>query len=152
MTTLQWIFDRSRRLPNGCMEFSKCVQGNGYGRATIARKTDYAHRHAYRIVFGEVPEGLDVCHKCDNRKCINPNHLFAGTRKDNMQDAVSKGRQAKGDMLPQSKLTDADKGAIVELAKRGIPYAEIAKQFSICRQHVGQIAISKGVRRNGIRK
>lgn len=131
------------------MEYQGCIQSNGYSRATVDRLTDYGHRHIYRLMKGPIPDGLDVCHRCDNRKCINPAHLFLGTRAVNMADAVSKGRQARGSMLPQTKLTAFISAEIVALAKQGHQYQDIAARFGICRQHAGQIAIKNGVRRNG---
>lgn len=136
---------------SGCWEWTACTQGNGYGRATVRRKTDYVHRHVYRLMFGEIPPGLDVCHDCDNRICVNPLHLFLGTRKANMEDAVNKGRQAKGAMLPQTKLSDSDRQFIVLRALAGERYASIAQDFGICKQYAGKIAIQHGVKRNGIR-
>lgn len=134
----------------GCMEYQGCIQGNGYSRATVERITDYGHRHIYRLMKGPIPEGLDVCHRCDNRKCINPEHLFLGTRADNMADAVAKGRQAKGAMLPHTKLTEFIRSEIAGLAKQGLKYKDIAIRFGITSSHAGQIAIKQGVRRNGI--
>lgn len=135
---------------SGCFEWSACKQSNGYGRATIFRKTDYAHRHSFRLFKGKIPVGMDVCHKCDNRACVNPDHLFIGTREENMEDAVSKGRQAKGFSLPHTKLSDKDKAEIIERSKAGVSYSEIGNSLGICKQHAGRIAIKNGVRRNGI--
>lgn len=146
------LLSRTLATASGCLEYTGCIQSNGYARATVARKTDGAHRHVYRLLNGEIPEGLDVCHRCDNRKCINPAHLFLGTRQVNMGDAVSKGRQAKGFALPHTKLSKADKMELVAMAASGTPYQDIAARFGICRQHAGQIAIRNGVRRNGISK
>lgn len=144
------LLGRTRETETGCMEFTGCVQANGYSRATVARKTDYGHRHIYRLVKGEIPTGMDVCHSCDNRRCINPEHLFLGTRLENMKDCVQKGRQARGSMLPQTKTTDLVVAEITRMAHEGRPYQQIAEQFGICRQHAGQIAIKNGVHRNGI--
>ena len=140
------------RTPSGCMEYTRCVQSNGYARATVRYKADYAHRHVYRLAFGEIDKGLDVCHSCDNRKCINPDHLFLGTRKQNMEDAKSKGRTARGFALPQTKLSDDDKEAIAELAQQGLLYKEIAARFGIHRVRANKIAIEKGIMRNGFSK
>lgn len=150
---LRHLLARCNKTSDGCLEYQGCVQSNGYARATIRRKTDHAHRHAYRLANGvEIPKGIDVCHRCDNRRCINPDHLFLGTRKDNMQDAVAKGRQAKAFDLPHTKINQFVRQEIVALAKAGVPYSEVAAQFGICRQHAGYIAIQHGVRRDGIRK
>lgn len=146
------LLSRTKVSGSGCMEFIGCIQGNGYARATVNRKTDYAHRHIYRLLKGEIPEGLDVCHQCDNRKCINPDHLFLGTRKENMLDAVSKGRQARGAKLPQTKIDDRAEAEIVRMALAGVKYKDIAAAFGIGKQHAGYIAIKNGVRRNGISK
>lgn len=146
------LLARTITTPSGCMEYQGCIQGNGYARATVARCADYGHRHIYRLKKGPIPHGMDVCHLCDNRKCINPEHLFLGTRATNMADAVNKGRQAKGPMLPHTKLTASISAEIVELAKQGHRYKDIAVRFGICRQHAGQIAIKHGVRRNGFSK
>lgn len=142
------LLSRTIVTASGCMEFSGCIQANGYSRATVFGKTDYAHRHIYRLLKGEIQKGMDVCHKCDNRKCINPDHLFIGSRLENMRDAVSKGRQSKGQMLPQSKLQYSEKKMIVDMAASGRKYKDIANEFGICRQLAGQIAIRAGIRRN----
>lgn len=79
-----------------CWEWLGCVQGNGYGRVTTNGKSQYVHRVVYRLARGTIESGYDVCHKCDNRKCANPKHLFQGTRKQNMEDCVAKQRHARG--------------------------------------------------------
>lgn len=147
---LQHLLSRTNVNASGCLEYTGSIQSNGYSRATVCRKNDYGHRHTYRLSRGAIPAGLDVCHSCDNRKRINPDHLFLGTRGDNMADAVAKGRQARGAMLPHAKLTSLLSAEIVSLAKQGHQYKEIAARFGICRQHAGQVAIKHGVRRNGI--
>ena len=94
---LAHLLSRTKETGTGCMEFVGCIQSNGYARATVYRKTDYAHRHVFSMLNGAIPSGMDVCHTCDNRKCINPAHLFLGSRLDNMLDAKSKGRLSCGD-------------------------------------------------------
>lgn len=150
---LRHLLSRCAETANGCLEYQGCIQGNGYARATVRGKPDHAHRHAYRLANGcEIPSGMDVCHRCDNRRCINPAHLFIGTREDNMRDAVRKGRQAKGFDLPITKIGEYVKQEIVAMARAGVPYKDVAAQFGICPQRAGQIALNHGVRRNGIRQ
>jgi hypothetical protein len=146
------ILNRTVKTKTGCLEYQGCVQANGYTRITVSRKSDYGHRHVYRLAKGPIPEGLDVRHKCDNRKCINPDHLEVGTRLQNMRDAVDRRRQARGFMLPHTKLSPFKRLEIVRLAILGEPYKSIGEKYGLCRQHIGQIAIKAGVKRNGIGK
>lgn len=79
--------------PNsGCWLWIGAVLPSGYGKMGIYGRTIGAHRISFELFRGEIPNGLHICHRCDNPCCVNPDHLFAGTRQDNMQDCIAKGR------------------------------------------------------------
>lgn len=104
----------------GCWLWTAALMPNGYGRLAIRAdgkiKSYLAHRLSYELFFGPIPVGLYVCHHCDRRGCVNPEHLFLGTQKDNIRDALAKGRLATGDrngsrLHPERRATGDRNGA-----------------------------------------
>jgi DNA-binding CsgD family transcriptional regulator len=88
---------------SGCWLWTKGVNECGYGRKNIKGKLKFVHRIMYEDIVGEIPKDICVLHKCDVRCCINPNHLFLGTHKDNMRDAVNKGRHKSPNKFTKEK-------------------------------------------------
>ena len=117
MATLQERFDdKWVSIPETSCNWWVSVAVQGYGHIRRRGKWVKAHRVAYELYKGEIPEGMSVCHKCDNTLCVNPDHLFLGTHTDNMRDKVHKGRaytgEHKGVSNGNAKLTDDDVRAI----------------------------------------
>lgn len=105
---------------NDCWEWNGYLFETGYGKVSIKRlhkNALKAHRVSYMMHCGPIPKGMKICHKCDNRKCVNPAHLFLGTQQDNVKDMIAKGRNAntKGSANGNSKLTESDIKEIVKL-------------------------------------
>lgn len=82
--------------PKECWNWQAGKSKLGYGRIGVRGRVAFAHRAAYEVLVGPIPNGMLCCHKCDNPSCCNPNHLFIGTHKDNSQDMVRKGRASGG--------------------------------------------------------
>lgn len=82
---------------SGCWLWTGSLGSTGYGRLWDGRKYLRAHRIAWELHIGPIPPSLFVCHKCDVKACVNPEHLFIGDAFDNMGDAAKKGRLARGD-------------------------------------------------------
>lgn len=135
------------RGPDDCWEWQGRVEG-GYGRfGPTLCGTMLAHRIAWTLMYGP-PGALCVCHRCDNPVCLNPGHLWLGTRTENNADCVAKGRLHKGSINvgqcnPSAKLTEADVRAIRTMADNGITQAMISDQFGVSFQQVSRIVRRK---------
>ena len=116
---------------SGCWEWRGPHEYYGYGMVTHKGRPWRAHRLAYEAFVGPIPTGLYVCHKCDNRECVNPDHLFVGTHMENREDMVRKGRHALGSRHHWAKLTEDE---VLEIRRRvgeGEPQKVMCEEFGV---------------------
>jgi hypothetical protein len=136
---------------NGCWEWRGKLNESGYG---ILNSDDNkvqlrAHRLSYQIhYYPQTLDGLCVCHVCDNRKCVNPEHLFIGTRDDNNRDMREKGRASKpplhiGENCHRAKLTANDVRTIRRLLGEGAPACDLAGTYNTTTTNIRYIQIGK---------
>lgn len=110
---------------SGCWIWMGGLDKDGYG---IMTTNVFAHRASYAQYVGEIPRGLCVCHRCDVRCCVNPNHLFLGTNRDNTADRVSKGRGALGSRNGLAKLTDQ---VVAHIRGSSEPARTLAQRYGV---------------------
>ena len=124
----------------GCWDWKGIIEHTGYGKLGV-RPPIKAHRASWIIHKGEIPKGLIVCHTCDNRKCTNPDHLWLGTHKDNIQDKIKKGRSntPKGSQLKASKLNESQVIEIKLLLEKKLTCSEISRQYGVERKIISRI-------------
>lgn len=126
-----------------CIEFQGYRNEHGYGQ--VNRLIDgqwrrvYVHREAWEKEHGPLAEDEKVLHSCDNPPCFNVEHLFVGTQMDNLTDMKSKGRQAKGSAVRNSRLTESDVVAIRKMLSEGATQKSVANMYGVCRQTIGYV-------------
>lgn len=147
----------ARRLANGlddapddgCWNWQRTTNGDGYPMLRVSGRMVYAHRLAYELGVGAVPEGLHILHSCDNPRCINPKHLSPGTRSQNMKECSERGRARipkpikLGEENGAAKLNDVDVRSIRRLLFKKITQREIAERFDVSQQIVSKIKAGK---------
>lgn len=131
--------------PNGCWEWYGTKGKNGYGVIQVRGKRIYTHRFSYETFIGEIKKGLFICHKCDNRLCVNPGHLFIGTPNDNTQDMINKKRNVvlRGSKTGMAKLKEEDVKNIIEKLKKGYSLGELSKEYNVYRGTITSIKMKR---------
>jgi hypothetical protein len=130
-----------------CWTWMRSRLNAGYGCAWFNGRQDLAHRVAWTLVFGPIPSGLFVCHRCDVRWCCNPDHLFLGTLQDNTADMLAKGRSASGEDNHGARLTKMEVLEIAALWKLGFRTLEIAIVYGVSVDCVRRIGFRRSWRR-----
>lgn len=128
-----------------CWNWTGRLDIGGYGRFSIKGVWNKAHRTAYELYKGEIPNGLLVRHMCNNRKCVNPAHLEVGTQKDNVADMDLAGRRAdiRGTKNPMAKLSEEDVNEIRQWREFGYTQQMIGEAFGLGQGHVSRILAGK---------
>ena len=130
-------FEKKFTKTDGCWIWNAATKTTGYGVFRFNGKTVTASRMSYLLYKGEIPDGLHVLHTCDNPLCVNPDHLFLGTNKDNVEDRKSKNRR-----VGRLKVVDEKQYASVQelLKTKTLSYREISRQTGISRQTICRIS------------
>jgi len=131
-----------------CWEWTGGCIPDGYGAKRWNGQNDLAHRVSWIISNGSIPDSLLVLHKCDNRKCVRPDHLFLGTKKDNSDDMIAKGRKVnpeqRGEKNPFCKLTDIQVNEIrLRYKRRIVLQRELAREYGVSRAVISLIINNK---------
>lgn len=126
-----------------CWHWLGAVDQHGYGSFFHSNERIGAHRFAWILANGSIPDGLFVCHRCDNPLCVNPAHLFLGTHNQNMRDMSEKGRAARGEASGRSVLKEDDVRRIYDLRGEGKSYNEIGRMLGITGTAVGFVLRGK---------
>jgi hypothetical protein len=116
--------------PDGCHLWMGGMHTTGYGGLSVGGKSLRAHRRAYELAYGPVAEGVMVCHRCDNRRCVNVAHLFLGSHADNMADLSSKQRR-HGERNSRAKLSTEQVLEIRRLWRSGVQQKDLAKTYGV---------------------
>lgn len=146
---MQRFWDKvNKNTENGCWEWTASLTKiGGYGRFKHNRKIIRAHRLSYELNYGKFDETLFVCHKCDNPKCVNPDHLFLGTSQDNMDDMIKKGRNSNGNPIGEnngnSRLSENNILNIKKLIKKGLSNKKIADMYNVSDSMISRIKLGK---------
>jgi len=122
--------------PKGCWIWTGYCNKGGYGtfRESSGMNNTIASRVAWKLVHDFIPEGLDVCHHCDNPACVNPEHLFIGTASDNLKDSVRKGKlNHQGEKNSNAKLTST---LVRKIRETNLPQHTLAKMFGVSKSTI----------------
>jgi len=137
--------EKYKEIENGCWIWKKLTKTHRYGNFYFNGKSQQSHRVSWQLHFGEIPEGMKVLHKCDTPGCVNPEHLFLGTQKDNVLDCIKKGRfhqnSAKScEKHHFAKLKAVDVQNIKAIYKyTDATHQKLANIYGVSREQIGKI-------------
>lgn len=124
---------------DGCWLWTGAMLKTGYGSIRVEGKAQRAHRVAYTLEVGKIPEGMPLRHSCDNPRCVNPSHLIPGTKRENTKDAIERGQHVCGERHYQAKISNHAVVAIRAAISAGVPGKFLAKQFGVSQSTISEI-------------
>lgn len=132
------------KLPSGCWVWTRSTVTSGYGSISVDGRGQRAHRVSWELHNGPIPNGMDVLHKCDNKPCVNPSHLYLGTDVENQRDINERGPKRtggppKGERHFASKLTNAQACELVSRFRSGETQRALGREFGIGQSQVSRI-------------
>ncbi|AMG90823.1 HNH endonuclease [Bordetella bronchiseptica] len=143
MTALERFLSKVERA-EGCWQWKGAKKATGYGNFYLDRKYIGAHCASFRLLVGDIPAGMYVCHTCDTPSCVNPEHLFLGTPAENQADMARKGRavgmRQGGEHHPMAKLTIAQVNEIRARRAAGEKLKDLARSFGVSESNVSVVA------------
>jgi len=138
------IESKVERIPeSGCWVWMGATTMRGYGQIESFNRKHYAHRASYEAFIGPIPEGMNVCHACDNVYCVNPAHLFLGTQKQNLEDMARKRRSTLGERNPMAKLSTKDVEDIKYLITTEVSNKSLALKYGVSTKTINLIKQGK---------
>lgn len=131
---------------DGCWYWTGPLAHKGYGRISMPGKDNMwldsmkVHRASYEVFKGPIPKGMMICHTCDHPSCLNPDHLFCGSAKDNSDDKIKKGRAryVRGSQQGKAKFTEREV-AVIKRLQGSIRVSHLAKAFGVCHSTIASI-------------
>ena len=142
-TTHENFLRKVDKVDGGCWEWTGAVLKDGYGHFHVNRKGVIASRYSYQHYKGDIPPGLVVRHKCDNPKCVNPEHLELGTQKDNYNDAKMKGRHVHGEKHGNVLYSGEQIKKVLQLIAEGMRPIDISKQTGVALSTVYDVRLGR---------
>lgn len=125
------------RIEGGCwICTSHKPDGHGYPQIRREGKNTFCYKHIYRKFKGDIPEGLEIMHTCDNKLCINPKHLLAGTHAQNVRDSFDRGLNLSGSRCPWAKLNEKD---VQEIRSSKLNQRRLSEKYNVSFQHISDI-------------
>jgi hypothetical protein len=128
---------------SGCWEWLGACNSKGYGRMWLKPRVVQAHRYSLATYTGKALRKMSALHHCDNPRCVNPEHLFAGTQRDNVVDCYRKGRKLRAGKHPNARLEPGDIPVIKQLRANGFTYRAIAARYSMSVAAIYKICIDR---------